>query len=198
MKHFFTLICILFISTILYSQSGKIKYNTQIGVYLAEVPKDKVDFITQMVNYAKKQEYELAFNKNKSSFKFVKNMNSNPDFNQNMENIARSAFTSSSDFYFDYQIEKGIQQKTDGILIENKTEKPIWKITTESKSIATYLSYKAIHDIAFTNRKGEEKHKEIIAWFAPSLPYAIGPKGYYGLPGLIFRTYRKCYNFFCS
>ena len=31
---------------------------------------------------------------------------------------------------------------------------------------------------------------EIVAWFAPSLPYGYGPKSFYGLPGLILELTR--------
>ena len=99
MKKLLNLFFILFISNNIFSQSGTVIYNVQINVDLTEVPKDKVDFITQMVNGAKNQQFELVFNKLKSSFKLVNGLDKN--VNVNMENISRAAFTSSSDIYID-------------------------------------------------------------------------------------------------
>jgi GLPGLI family protein len=49
-----------------------------------------------------------------------------------------------------------------------------WKLTQENKTINGYISYKA------TRSNGE-----VIAWYTPSIPIGFGPKGEYGLPGLI-------------
>ena len=47
-------------------------------------------------------------------------------------------------------------------------------ITQESKMINNYLVFKA------TRSNGN-----IIAWYTPKIPIGFGPKGEYGLPGLI-------------
>jgi len=49
-----------------------------------------------------------------------------------------------------------------------------WQLTQESKTINGYTCYKA------TRAKGK-----VIAWYTPLLPVNFGPKGEYGLPGLI-------------
>jgi GLPGLI family protein len=49
-----------------------------------------------------------------------------------------------------------------------------WQLTQETKIINGYLSYKA------TRSKGK-----VIVWYTPSIPVSFGPKGEYGLPGLI-------------
>ena len=49
-----------------------------------------------------------------------------------------------------------------------------WELTQESKKINGYVCYKA------TRSKGK-----IIAWYTPLIPINFGPKGEYGLPGLI-------------
>ena len=35
------------------------------------------------------------------------------------------------------------------------------------------------------HRDNKIKINNIVAWFAPSLPFSYGPKDFYGLPGLI-------------
>jgi GLPGLI family protein len=49
-----------------------------------------------------------------------------------------------------------------------------WQLTQETKTINGYVSYKA------TRAKGK-----VIAWYTPKIPVSFGPKGEYGLPGLI-------------
>ena len=49
-----------------------------------------------------------------------------------------------------------------------------WTLTQESKQINGYDVFKAT--------RGEGK---VIAWYAPQIPLNFGPKGEYGLPGLI-------------
>lgn len=49
-----------------------------------------------------------------------------------------------------------------------------WHLTQETRTINGYLSYKA------TRNNGK-----VIAWYTPSIPVGFGPKGEYGLPGLI-------------
>lgn len=197
MKNIFKLIFIFFISNLTFSQSGTISYDVKIGVDLTSIPKDKVDFITKMVDYANNQKFELTFNKKKSCFKYVERLNTNPDFENKMENIAKSAFT-SSDIYIDYEIKSEIYIENDGILVENKYNEAKWETTTESKVISNYLCYKAILKIPFVSRKGENKIKEITAWFAPSLPYSYGPKNFYGLPGLILELTENKTTFLAS
>ena len=49
-----------------------------------------------------------------------------------------------------------------------------WQLTQETKTINGYKSYKA------TRNNGD-----VVAWYTPSIPIGFGPKGEYGLPGLI-------------
>lgn len=185
MKNLVKYFLILFFVNNIYSQSGRIIYSIQVGVDLTEVPKDKVDFITQMVNNAKNQQFELAFNGSKSSFKIVEKLGNRPEYEVKMENIASAAFTSSKDVYIDYDHKIEIYKTKEGLLVESKYNSGNWEVSTESKKIANYVCYKAIKKIPFIDRKGQSKVKEVFAWFAPSLPYSYGPKNFYGLPGLI-------------
>lgn len=59
------------------------------------------------------------------------------------------------------------------------TDKPIdftWKVTGEQKSILKYICQKAILN---------DTSKNVVAWFTPQIPVAIGPGGMTGLPGMI-------------
>ena len=60
-----------------------------------------------------------------------------------------------------------------------------WQITREKKKILNFDCRKA------TAKDGK---KDIIAWFAPKLPYKSGPDGFTGLPGLILELIIKKNN----
>lgn len=67
-----------------------------------------------------------------------------------------------------------------------KNTKIKWEIGDESKIIQGYTCKKAITKLTFyEGREAKPYLSKVIAWFAPKLPYAFGPKGYGGLPGLI-------------
>lgn len=185
MKNILKFLFVFLLSYNMFPQSGSIIYNIQIGVDLTEVPNDKVEFITQMVKNAQKQQFELAFNKFKSSFKIIEKLGSLTEYEAKMQNIASAAFTTSSDIYIDYERKIEVNKSKEGVLVENSLDTNKWEISTESKKIENYICYKAIKKIPFTDRKGQSKVKEVLAWFAPSLPYSYGPKNFYGLPGLI-------------
>jgi len=57
-------------------------------------------------------------------------------------------------------------------IFDNKFLK--WELTQETRKINGYISYKAIRS-----------NGKVIAWYTPSIPISFGPKGEYGLPGLI-------------
>lgn len=59
-----------------------------------------------------------------------------------------------------------------------------WKITNEKKKIGKFNCLKATATIERENSKGKF-NQNIIAWFAPEIPFNFGPKEYSGLPGLI-------------
>ncbi|ARV15804.1 GLPGLI family protein [Polaribacter sp. SA4-12] len=59
-----------------------------------------------------------------------------------------------------------------------------WELTQETRTMNGYVTNKA------TRNKGK-----VIAWYTPSIPVSFGPKGEYGLPGLILELeiYKKIY-----
>jgi GLPGLI family protein len=61
----------------------------------------------------------------------------------------------------------------------------IWAITSETKMIDKYKCYKATLKKQVLSKDGGTLVKEVTAYFAPELPFSLGPLGYCGLPGLI-------------
>ncbi|WP_299211466.1 GLPGLI family protein [uncultured Aquimarina sp.] len=61
-------------------------------------------------------------------------------------------------------------------LIEEELEQLQWTLIKETKKIDQYICYKAILN---------NSDKKVEAWYTREIKLAHGPKGYYGLPGLI-------------
>ncbi|MGY3793634.1 GLPGLI family protein [Aquimarina sp. 433] len=61
-------------------------------------------------------------------------------------------------------------------LIDETLEPQEWELTEETKKIDQYRCYKAIL---------KNSDKKVEAWYTNKIKASYGPKGYYGLPGLI-------------
>ena len=64
---------------------------------------------------------------------------------------------------------------------------PKWKLSTETKKINNYTCYKATYEKEY-QFYSDIVLKTITAWYCPEFPYPYGPKGFGGLPGLIFEV----------
>ena len=96
------------------------------------------------------------------------------------------------DFYYDNLRNIEISQGRDKVLIEKKNAKVAWIISTDSKMIGDYLCYKATYQEPYVSRRsGQKNYTNVVAWFAPMLPYGYGPIQFYGLPGLILELQYK-------
>lgn len=185
------IILFLFFTLKFFSQSGVITYEIKVEQQGGDVPKQFSELLKKSLDYANKQKFELTFTKNKSRFNPIQRSNIENDYDQKAETLARLAFSTGSDFFYDNQLETEIEKKGDGTLLKAINSNTNWEITTESKTISSYLCYKAILRISFVNRKGVSGIHIITAWFAPSLPFPFGPKNFYGLPGLILELHEN-------
>lgn len=139
--------------------------------------------VIMMLDAARQQEYNLKFNNSYSSFTLVNSM-----LNETIDEFANSRaqrYVAEYDYYFDYKNKLLLEDGGNGILIEQKRSDIPWIITSESKHIDNYECYKATYSYEVTNANKKVITRLITAWFAPSLPYAHGPKNFGGLPGLI-------------
>ncbi|WP_396142922.1 GLPGLI family protein [Flavobacterium sp.] len=195
---------ILFLQTVIcYSQfeSGKITYGINPIQFkpLKSIDKESDEIVENIKLYAQKQIFILSFKKDFSIFKMSESLTTdNSDTDNFYNNLASLRFTSDFNYFFDSNSKIGIIQKNDGTLInDSKTDKK-WEISNESKMIENYLCYKAVYTKTYIARNGIEKSIPITAWFAPSLPFNFGPKGYNGLPGLILELQELETIFICQ
>jgi GLPGLI family protein len=180
---FFT---VLLFSSSLFAQSGQAVYVVKMNPLSYPNAGKFKERIEKMKEYANNQSFELQFNKDKSSFIYMEKLNSDQTFSEVENKIARSAFTSSFNYYFDLEGSREIRQTNENILIEKKDAQINWIISTETKEIGDYLCYKATYQEAYISSKsGKKQYNSVVAWFAPMLPYRYGPIQFHGLPGLI-------------
>lgn len=173
----------LFFTTILFSQkSGTIEYKVIIPASKSTGNASAEILYKEIKEKSDKYEYTLEFNSIQSHFFLNEMMIDESDKNTSARKILSVLMGGSN--YFDSQKSISINEGFQGVLIRDKHPKKNWIITAESKLIDTYKCYKAEYTETYKS-KGINKTKIITAWFAPSLPYPFGPKGYNGLPGLI-------------
>lgn len=184
-----TLYFLLLFTNFLFAQSGIVVYSIQLDTIENEKIKsvstgEWLDTLGKMKEYATKQQFELRFNKNQSSFKNIESLNSDSNFDETIISLAKSVYTSADDVYINLSTNIELRKKRDGTLVQDSISKN-WEILNESKKIGDYLCYKAILSTPYVNRYGESRISKKEAWFAPSLPYSFGPLEFCGLPGLI-------------
>ncbi|MFV8345142.1 GLPGLI family protein [Flavobacterium sp. ZB4P13] len=181
--------------------SGKVIYKIQLVGFGADSKNPEYKELNEAtVEIANKQTCTLDFNSMQSSSVLDRYLISDAE-NNGLRRMARTmAFivTNESDYFFDKRTNIAIKREDNGNLIQKIHQKLEWEITTESKLIDGYLCYKAIYLMKFVNRRGINTSIPIVAWFAPSLPYAYGPKYFNGLPGLILELVDRDTTFYAT
>ena len=184
MKYKIQFITIFLLSLSIFSQnSGSVSYQIHLNFNLNSKNQSNNEYLKSLVEESKHLQFQLDFNSTQSHFYFQNNMKKEVENNQNEKII--SIMVANGDYYFDKATQKVIIQNNENILLSRDYSPSPWLITEESKMIDSYICYKATCTEMFKNRDGIEKSREIVAWFAPSLPYSFGPKQFNGLPGLI-------------
>ena len=180
------LLYIYFTTSILLSQqsfSGIVEYksftNTQkTQKLLSEKIKNTkntklISLIKQSFEFKKPINSKLQFSNNTGNFIVEKKMIKDDDLGQQM---AVSRAGGSKEYYYNdnkkvYLIKECVTLG-ECFVFDNKFLK--WNLTQETKEMSGYKVFKA------TRNNGK-----VIAWYTPSIPIGFGPKGEYGLPGLI-------------
>lgn len=130
--------------------------------------------------------YTLKFNKNEAVFSTTSSFMSS---DSGVSFGLALGYTGSKGIrYVDLKQSKSLWQLNNyGVLwlVEDDLLDFDWKIINETRSILGYTCYKAIS--VLSSDKPTAKTTEIVAWFAPELPFQFGPINTGGLPGLIMR-----------
>lgn len=98
------------------------------------------------------------------------------DINEIGQRISQVSSGGSNIYYYDQKnkiyLIKNCETLGECFIYDNKLFE--WQLTQETKIINNYKAFKA------TRSNGK-----VIAWYTPQIPVGFGPKGEYGLPGLI-------------
>lgn len=188
-KNFIPIICfftINFLVDSIKSQSLKVIYTASAISKFSEQNSDNIssnNFLAfEELMMKSSVNFILKANGNKSVYHIQKelNQNNNPQYE-----IIKILFGSLDLFFVDYINDEFINQKNAyGEYFLLPLEKLTWEFSDETKKIGDYLCFKAVTHYTTSNGGGKFK-KKVIAWYAPTIENEFGPRGYFGLPGLI-------------
>jgi hypothetical protein len=99
MKYVLTLL--LFITNLVIAQSGQVVYSVHINSNANDVKFEQKEFLATLIEKANSQEFLLVFNATSSNFNMIEGMNSVSAYDDKIINIAKLAFTSAADIYYD-------------------------------------------------------------------------------------------------
>lgn len=143
---------------------------------------DESDYVNDCIKTANQLNFTLTFNNNISFFKLN-------EYNKDNELYSIAiAMVGSEEIYVNKNNKEVLYETNDKIIIKENYNEKNWKITNELKTIGDFQCYKATYQNNYLDRKGNNRTNEIVAWYAPKLPFSFGPKNYYGLPGLILEV----------
>lgn len=148
------------------------------------------NYIKKIQNTIPYLEFSLIFNQNESIYRNIETMESdNPALDIN----STLTMVSGNGVFYNNQEEnqkiKQIKHESTTYLIQEENNAIDWEIKNESKEILGYKVYKAVGQVLVN----VNITSEVIAWFAPELPFQFGPAGYSNLPGLILEFEKDGY-----
>lgn len=182
---------VFFFSCVSFAQgsSGKIQYAQKIislGIDTSSIHNSRIkDVIISQNKQAQKALgngvvlYTLIFNNTESVFKPIQQMDIG-------DNSILKKIQEQSIFYIDNSKKIKLEQVeifgTSYLIKESFVNNNIeWTIYDEKKIIGGYSCHKASTKVEYQ----PGKFKVVNAWFSPEISVNFGPKGFYGLPGLI-------------
>lgn len=194
------LVFLLLIVTNVFSQaSGDVLYEVKFNLTIEKIdervkkmkikPNDEVILaLKKRVRNSGKINSKLNFSNSISNYELMKDMKN--DVKSGID-ILRNSSGGDKLYYTSILKQECLVQdcKTMDKCYAISKEKPIWKLTQETKLIGKYLCYKAI------NVNSKNKLKKPIAWYTNEIPLGFGPKDYFGLPGLILELEEAAISF---
>lgn len=168
---------------------------------------------------ASEKTYLLTFNKQECLYEEIQKLEKPKAPSNGM--VISVKFESDGKSYIDAKAKtKIVEDEIFGkeFLIVDALVKPEWKLVDETKKIGDYTCYKAEVVIPVTEKQKsdykdflkkqenktslfpmqEPKDKVVTAWYTPEIPVSLGPKNYWGLPGLILEVNEGDLIMLCS
>lgn len=122
----------------------------------------------------KKIKSKLVFSNNEGFFKVIDELSIKD--NDVAQKVNRILAGDTKEYYFNNKSKlyliKECEILGECFIFENRSLD--WRLTQETKLINGYKVFKAMRS-----------NNLVVAWYTPSIPVGFGPKGEYGLPGLV-------------
>ncbi|MBC5863721.1 GLPGLI family protein [Flavobacterium turcicum] len=173
----------------------------------------------ELMKSASEKKYLLTFNKQECLYEEIQTLDKPKAPSTGM--VVSFSFSGDGKSYIDTKGKiKIVEDEIFGkkFLIVDALTKPEWKLVDETKKIGDYTCYKAEVVIPVTEKQKsdykdflkkqenktslfpmqEPKDKVVTAWYTPEIPVSLGPKNYWGLPGLILEVNEGDLIMLCS
>lgn len=174
-KNTVAVIAIALLSTFSYGQitSGKIVFERRTNLKKKFGEDERLKQFITKENQIRLEVFELYFDENRSSFKFVENedddeqgfMRYMTQRNETYQDIEKDEFLLKIDLW------------GNSVYVKDSMQVRQWKVTESKRKIGSYMCRKAIWQKNDSTR--------IYAWFSVDVVPSIGPEGFNGLPGAI-------------
>lgn len=175
--------------------------------------------LLEAMKLASEKTYLLTFNKQECLFEEIQKLDKPKAPSTGM--VMSVTFSGDGKTYLDTKAKsKIVEDEIFGkeFLIVDALVKPDWKLVDETKKIGDYTCYKAEIVIPVTEKQKsdfkdflkkqenkislfpmqEPKDKVVTAWYTPEIPFSLGPRNYWGLPGLILEVNEGNLIMLCS
>ena len=174
MRYLFFTVYLFTFSVFSQNQNLLVEYHSVFGddEFLIKIGKEEFD---KYKNEVEKQRFTLVIIDNNSFFNTVEDLD-------NKLPIVR--------IHTNLTTKQSLRVIDDSKLLIKLPRDIQWQMTSESKVIQGFACYKAVSSYEVV-RGDITFNFPIIAWFTPEIPHAFGPKGYFGLPGLILELQER-------
>lgn len=184
MKTFiFTLTSFLLVSTQLIAQQKNTAiYKTKMFTTADETKSTNPIVQQMMLSFSEntdKDEYTLIFNRTKSYFSLIEDKDLKIGNQTEMGKLHLFTYKVYTDLIDNLMIKQPEPFEKEIFLIKTEIGNQQWELTTDSKLVDGHKCYKAIL------KKDDNQKHNVVAWYAPDIPFRFGPIVYNNLPGLI-------------
>jgi len=167
------------------SKNGKVVYKAILAKFDDKKGKS-LSYLNDLIEDNDSLHFELLFNKNESVFKIINSLNKDDSDLEFSKILLGGRYV-----YYNSKNEKPIYQiQAYGEFFLVNYDIPKWTLINEKKKIGNYLCYKASTTKVVRNSRGTFNN-EVTAWYTNEVPISYGPRGYFGLPGLILELQEK-------
>lgn len=137
--------------------------------------------LSEITSNTNKEEYNLVFNQNESLFFPVASKEIKIGESSEMADLKLFNYKVYVNLLEEQLIKQPAPIEDKNFLIHETLNKYKWELFSEYKMIDSRKCFKAV----LKNEDNQTTYNEVVAWYAPDIPFRFGPIEYNNLPGLI-------------